>query len=141
MDRTSDRGVDLCSASCQIELEEIALLRTKLVDAIRPGTHFAVEEDDKSITVTAGETVYRVNKLHGWIDSLIDNGREMLTSPIRTTIWRAPTDNDRKIKADWEKAGYKNEQIKAGHIALIALAKNILEQCIYLLGFEAPEKM
>ena len=35
----------------------------------------------------------------------------------------------------------ENEEVKAGHIALIALAKNVLEQCIYLLGFEAPEKM
>ena len=31
--------------------------------------------------------------------------------------------------------------VKAGHIALIALAKNVLETCIDLLGFEAPEKM
>ena len=35
----------------------------------------------------------------------------------------------------------EDEAVKAGHIALIALAKNVLEQCIYLLGFEAPEKM
>ena len=31
--------------------------------------------------------------------------------------------------------------LKAGHIALIGLAKNILETCIYILGFSAPEKM
>ena len=35
----------------------------------------------------------------------------------------------------------ENEELKAGHIALIALAKNILETCIDLLGFSAPEKM
>ncbi len=35
----------------------------------------------------------------------------------------------------------ENEQTKAGHIALIALAKNILETCIDILGFSAPEKM
>jgi len=35
----------------------------------------------------------------------------------------------------------ENEEIKAGHIALIGLAKNILEQCIHILGFSAPEKM
>ena len=35
----------------------------------------------------------------------------------------------------------ENEELKAGHIALIGLAKNILEKCIYILGFEAPEKM
>ena len=35
----------------------------------------------------------------------------------------------------------ENEEIKAGHIALIGLAKNILETCIHILGFTAPEKM
>ena len=35
----------------------------------------------------------------------------------------------------------ENEDTKAGHIALIALAKNILETCIDILGFSAPEKM
>ena len=37
--------------------------------------------------------------------------------------------------------GEENEELKAGYIALIALAKNILEACIHLLGFSAPDKM
>ena len=35
----------------------------------------------------------------------------------------------------------EDEDLKAGHIALIGLAKNILECCIHILGFSAPEKM
>ena len=35
----------------------------------------------------------------------------------------------------------ENEDLKAGYIALIGLAKNILETCIGILGFSAPEKM
>ena len=35
----------------------------------------------------------------------------------------------------------ENEELKAGHIALIGLAKNVLETCIDILGFSAPEKM
>ena len=35
----------------------------------------------------------------------------------------------------------ENEDLKAGYIALIGLAKNVLETCIDLLGFSAPEKM
>ena len=35
----------------------------------------------------------------------------------------------------------ENEELKAGYISLIGLAKDILEQCIYILGFSAPEKM
>ena len=37
--------------------------------------------------------------------------------------------------------GEADETLKAGYIALIGLAKNILETCIGLLGFSAPEKM
>ena len=35
----------------------------------------------------------------------------------------------------------EDENVKAGHIALIGLAKNVLETSIGLLGFSAPEKM
>ena len=35
----------------------------------------------------------------------------------------------------------EDENLKAGYIALIGLAKNILETCIDILGFSAPEKM
>lgn len=35
----------------------------------------------------------------------------------------------------------EDETVKAGHIALIGLAKNVLETSIYLLGFSAPDKM
>ena len=34
-----------------------------------------------------------------------------------------------------------DETLKAGYISLIGLSKNILEQCIHILGFSAPEKM
>jgi len=35
----------------------------------------------------------------------------------------------------------ENEQLKAGYIALIGLSKSILETCIHILGFSAPDKM
>ncbi len=35
----------------------------------------------------------------------------------------------------------EDKTLQAGYIALIALAKRILEQCIALLGFSAPDKM
>ena len=34
-----------------------------------------------------------------------------------------------------------DKELQAGYIALIGLAKNILEQCIDILGFTAPDKM
>ena len=35
----------------------------------------------------------------------------------------------------------EDETLKAGYISLIGLAKNILETCINILGFSAPDKM
>ena len=35
----------------------------------------------------------------------------------------------------------EDKQLQAGYISLIALAKNVLETCIHILGFSAPEKM
>ena len=37
--------------------------------------------------------------------------------------------------------GEEDKTLQQGYIALIALAKGVLEKCIYLLGFSAPEKM
>lgn len=37
--------------------------------------------------------------------------------------------------------GEENKQLQAGYIALMGLAKTVLETCIDLLGFSAPEKM
>ena len=37
--------------------------------------------------------------------------------------------------------GEEDKTLQQGYIALIALAKGILEKCIHLLGFSAPEKM
>jgi len=37
--------------------------------------------------------------------------------------------------------GEENDALKEGYIALIGLAKNVLETCIHILGFSAPEKM
>ena len=34
-----------------------------------------------------------------------------------------------------------DEELKAGYISLIGLAKRILETCISILGFSAPDKM
>ena len=52
--------------------------------------------------VTFGETVAKIGLYTGLIESLVSNGKECLASPAKPTIWRAPTDNDRKIKKQWE---------------------------------------
>ncbi|MBR3714520.1 MAG: DUF4981 domain-containing protein [Clostridia bacterium] len=63
-------------------------------------------ETDKLITVSDGKTAYTFDKSISALSSICDNGREMLASPMLPTVWRAPTDNDRKIRGAWADAGY-----------------------------------
>ncbi|MBQ2426186.1 MAG: hypothetical protein II263_06755, partial [Lachnospiraceae bacterium] len=35
----------------------------------------------------------------------------------------------------------EDKELQAGYISLIGLAKNVLETCIDVLGFDAPERM
>jgi len=49
-----------------------------------------------------GECEVRVSRTSGLIESIKDNGQEMLKEPITPTIWRAPTDNDMNIKKKWQ---------------------------------------
>lgn len=60
-------------------------------------------ECNSAYTVRFGECEVAVGKQSGLIESIIDNGEEMLCAPVTPTVWRAPTDNDRIIKVEWFK--------------------------------------
>ena len=74
----------------------------KTILPVRRGTTFSLSESDFDFTVTDGATIYRVDKLRGLLASITDCGKELLCSPVSLNIWRAPTDNDRKIRREWE---------------------------------------
>lgn len=98
----------------EIGFEQIELASITETEALVPSKTaglFCAENDDK-ITVSSGETVYTISKRSGLITSIVDNGREMLASPIEPTIWRAPTDNDRRIKREWYNHGIDNACVK-----------------------------
>ena len=78
--------------------------------AAREACPVSLEEDYTGYTVKVKETVYRIGKQSGLIDSIISNGKEMLTAPVTPTIWRAPTDNDRKVKLKWFDSYFNHEQ-------------------------------
>lgn len=70
----------------------------------RVGT-VALAEGKDAYTLTAGETVYTIDRRTGLLTSLVDNGTELLLAPMTPTIWRAPTDNDRNIQHAWRERG------------------------------------
>ena len=58
-------------------------------------------EDARNIYAKTQDTAYTVSKVTGNITSIIKNGKELLAGPVCLTAWRAPTDNDRKIRNNW----------------------------------------
>ncbi len=60
-----------------------------------------IEETEKEVHITTNSTIYTFSKMHGTISSIKKDGCELLASPLQLTVWRAPTDNDRKIKSKW----------------------------------------
>lgn len=60
-------------------------------------------EDDKKIVAIGKNFKYEVEKLYGNFTSIIIDGTERLAERFSLTSWRAPTDNDSHIKAEWGK--------------------------------------
>ena len=58
-------------------------------------------EDSKNIYAETENATYTFSKVLGTISSIVKNGEELLAKPVALTAWRAPTDNDRKIKNNW----------------------------------------
>ncbi len=79
-----------------------------------PAAVYPVETEvcGKRITVTAGETVYTFCRTCGMIKDITDNGEHLITKPIVPQIWRAPTDNDRNVRWQWQGVGMDTAKVK-----------------------------
>ncbi len=66
----------------------------------------AYTEDDDTVTVSGEGFCYTYSKRRGIFDQLVRGEEEILYRPMEYNIWRAPTDNDRKIKLEWQECGY-----------------------------------
>ena len=65
-----------------------------------------VEEDDDEVIVSGESFAYTYSKRSGTFVSMKKAGEEQFVAPMQYNIWRAPTDNDRRIRQKWESAGY-----------------------------------
>ena len=67
-----------------------------------PDDFVRVEETEDAFVVKTADTVYTVCRRRGLVVGIEHAGLPLLTSPMRPTVWRAPTDNDRNIRHDWQ---------------------------------------
>jgi len=72
---------------------------------IKPGTPIIVANGEKTINLAGTRFQYRFNKETGTFDFLKQDGKILLNRPMEFCLYRAPTDNDRRVKAQWKAWG------------------------------------
>ncbi len=89
-------------------------------------TKWQVEEDDHFITIHNASVHYVYNKWKGVFESLFIDGEPVIVKPMEINIWRAPTDNDRKIKNKWMAARYDKTVTRAYTTEYIITEKDVV---------------
>ena len=64
-------------------------------------------ENERYVTVSGDNFAYRYDTMTGVFSSIKVRENELLLAPMAYNIWRAPTDNDRNIKKDWDSCLYR----------------------------------
>jgi beta-galactosidase len=78
-------------------------------------TPLHLEENEQMLIVSGDDFSYRFNKLTGLLEDIQKHGQKLLEQPMEFNLWRAPTDNDRNIRNEWERAGYNRTMVRVYH--------------------------
>ncbi|MEF2967335.1 glycoside hydrolase family 2 TIM barrel-domain containing protein [Paenibacillus sp. M1] len=79
----------------------------KRAESVKPALPSLLLKEQGDRLMIEGFDFSHVFDLHkGTFTSITKHGVEMLEQPLGFNIWRAPTDNDRKVKRQWMEEGY-----------------------------------
>ena len=87
----------------------LALWKTKAATE----ASISVEEGSRYLTISASNFSYQYDKFTGMFSKMTFEGKQLLDKPMNLNIWRAPTDNDRKLKLHWMAARYDRAVTRA----------------------------
>ncbi len=98
-----DNGYNVAKDShdMKVQREKISLSSPK----------FDIEDTEYKVYIKGDGYSYIFDKHYGGFESIVKDGKEQLDCVTRLSVWRAPTDNDRKIKLKW---GYINDDNMSG---------------------------
>lgn len=92
--------------------KSVELLQNHNTD-IRKTASVFVEETDRFLVICGQDFRYVYNRLTGLFSQMMYKEKEFLDRPMEVNIWRAPTDNDRKLKLKWYDAHYDQTRTRA----------------------------
>ena len=63
-----------------------------------------VSEEGDTLVLRYGASEVTISRASGLIEMVRESGKTVICGPITPGVWRAPTDNDRKVKVKWLEA-------------------------------------
>lgn len=78
----------------------------KLLADTPAGGAIAVQDTERYLCLNSPDFIYTFDKFTGTFSKMVYRHRTLLEKPMEYNIWRAPMDNDRRMKEEWIKAGY-----------------------------------
>lgn len=85
----------------------------------------SVRETDTIVICKGRDFEYTYEKLTGIFEQLTYAGRAYLDKPMELNIWRAPTDNDMYLKAEWKRAHYHQAYTRAYNTVVTQLKSGV----------------
>lgn len=64
-----------------------------------------IDESEEHVEILGEDFSMLFDKKHGDLISWLAAGNELVADPLRVNVWRAPTDNDRNYRKQWEQCG------------------------------------
>ena len=104
----------LVSASTILGFDQLKIKDAEDVCAsAEPSGLIKADETEKEYIILGEGFEYRIDKRRAVFTSIVAGGKERLASPMEWTLWRSPTDNDRKIKREWKEMNYDRAESRA----------------------------
>ncbi|MBQ7936684.1 MAG: DUF4981 domain-containing protein [Clostridia bacterium] len=90
----------------EVDFDQLEILPFEPKEQPMVSNKLHVDTDDDQIKISGENFFYTYSKRTGTFTQMKRGEKNLFTKPMEYNIWRAPTDNDRKVRVIWEKAGY-----------------------------------
>ena len=102
-----------CGAGHELGFDQLLLADEPVaVEALKGSAAMAVAETKRQIIVATPTFRYIFDKVAGQFSALVFQNQALISKPVEFNIWRAPTDNDRTVRQEWERAGYDRATVR-----------------------------
>lgn len=93
-------------AGFEVGMKQFTLSQAETVAEEIPAGSVEIKENDRYVLVSAADASYSFDKFYGRLDSIKNNGKELISEPVILNLFRAPIDNDAKYINRWKEIGF-----------------------------------